>query len=77
MSSTTVATADKPRIITIDDNPAIHDDFYKILATSDDNDQLHDSVSAFFGDSELTSGKESSLQVELDSACKARMDTTK
>ena len=39
-----------PRLLVIDDNPAIHDDFRKIFAASAGNDQLDAAEAALFGD---------------------------
>lgn len=54
------------RILVIDDNQAIHEDFRKVLAQSNDNDQeLADAEAALFGD---TSPVEEVETFEVDSA---------
>jgi signal transduction histidine kinase len=55
------------RILLVDDNPAIHEDFKKILAPSGSggNAPLKDARSAFFGES---APQESSAEYQLDSA---------
>ncbi|MEM9411729.1 MAG: hybrid sensor histidine kinase/response regulator, partial [Planctomycetota bacterium] len=69
MSISTVATKTIPRIITIDDNPSIHEDFQKILSKTGEDEQLSASVAAFFGESESSENVNPlALEVELDSA---------
>ncbi|QDV68148.1 Sporulation kinase E [Rosistilla carotiformis] len=58
----------KPRILVIDDNPAIHDDFHKILISAGDKRDLLDAASAFFGEEEPTPQVSDKLDVQLDSA---------
>ncbi|WP_417730272.1 ATP-binding protein [Rosistilla oblonga] len=58
----------KPRIIVIDDNPAIHDDFHKILVSEGDGQELLDAASAFFGDETPPPTASDKLDVQLDSA---------
>lgn len=53
------------RILLIDDNPAIHEDFRKILNPSRDGDSLVDAEAAFFGEVEDV---DCELQLEIDSA---------
>lgn len=55
-----------PRILVIDDNAAIHEDFKKILVSRDTNKDLSDAASAFFG--EETPENDETVAVELDSA---------
>ncbi|TWU41223.1 Blue-light-activated protein [Novipirellula aureliae] len=57
------------RILIIDDNLAIHEDFRKILVSDDSGADLKNAETAFFGAAEDTSPK---LNVELDSAHQGR-----
>ncbi|EMI52132.1 response regulator [Rhodopirellula sallentina] len=62
---------DKPRILIIDDNPSIHEDFRKILTVDRETQSLADAANAFFGDDEGGSNDIEGgppLEVELDSA---------
>ncbi len=54
------------RILVIDDNPAIHEDFRKILLCDDDEQPLMDAEAAFFGND--APAKTCCLEVELDVA---------
>lgn len=58
----------KPRILVIDDNPAIHDDFRKILIAESNEQELQDAASAFFGDEETHLVATDKLDLELVSA---------
>lgn len=59
----------KPRILAIDDNPSIHEDFRKILINDDDSQELDDVAASFFGEEESSKpGRGSSIDAELDSA---------
>ncbi|QDS87319.1 Sporulation kinase E [Rosistilla ulvae] len=58
----------KPRILVIDDNPAIHDDFQKILVSDADKQELWDAASAFFGEEAEAPVANDKLDVQLDSA---------
>lgn len=53
------------RILVIDDNPSIHDDFRKILVSDGAGEALEDAEAAFFGEANDTG---SQLEVELDTA---------
>ena len=55
----------KRRILVIDDNPAIHDDFRKILVPSTKSRELVDAAEAFFGEPEEY-GRD--MEIELDTA---------
>ncbi|EMI43140.1 response regulator [Rhodopirellula sp. SWK7] len=60
----------KPRILIIDDNPSIHEDFRKILTVDASSQSLAEAANAFFGDDD-DSPEESlqkPLEVDLDSA---------
>lgn len=53
------------RVLVIDDNPAIHEDFRKILTTDSTNEKLAEVEAAFLGESECTGIQ---FEVHLDSA---------
>ncbi|MFK7820255.1 MAG: ATP-binding protein [Planctomycetaceae bacterium] len=57
----------KPRVLVIDDSPAIHEDFRKILVSEAGNSSLNDAATAFFGQEESNSA-EDALEITLDSA---------
>lgn len=57
------------RILVIDDNEAIHDDFKKILTGSAKSTKTSDSYAAFFGEQEATSNE---LSFEVDTASQGR-----
>ena len=57
------------RVLIIDDNPAIHDDFRKILVSDDDPTELANAVEAFFGKKEVVREK---IEVELTSATQGK-----
>ncbi len=57
--------ADNRRILIIDDNPAIHEDFRKILTLDQGGQDLADAEAAFFGEPGDTGPR---LEVEVDSA---------
>lgn len=57
-----------PRLLVIDDNPAIHEDFRKILVSSDDQQDLADAALAFLGDDAGLGSSFPTLEIELDSA---------
>ena len=59
--------SDDRRIIVIDDNEAIHEDFRKILRSSEESEQLNDDEAFLFGDDEKAKSYESQTY-ELDSA---------
>ena len=46
-----MTAAEKRRILIVDDNPAIHEDFRKILAPPKSNDELDALESSLFGES--------------------------
>lgn len=54
------------RVLVIDDNPAIHEDFRKILAPPETGEQLRAAEAAFFGES--TESISIKLELQLDSA---------
>jgi len=58
--------ARRPRILIIDDNVAIHEDFEKILGARESNTELATAASAFFGEDSPESTE--TVEVELDSA---------
>lgn len=58
--------ARRPRILIIDDNVAIHEDFEKILGARESNTELATAASAFFGEESPESTD--TVEVELDSA---------
>lgn len=47
-----MANKERKKILIVDDNPAIHDDFRKILSSDIQNDQLNEAEVAIFGQSE-------------------------
>lgn len=53
------------RVLVIDDNPDIHDDFRKILVAETGDDQLDDLEAAFFGDA---TPHQRATSIQLDSA---------
>ena len=57
------------RVLIIDDNPAIHDDFRKILVSDDDSSELAHAVEAFFGEPEVVRER---IEVELTSATQGK-----
>ncbi len=58
------------RILTIDDNPAIHEDFRKILVDEKNQHELNDAAASFFGvEAPTTSGK---IDADLDSALQGK-----
>lgn len=57
----------KNRVIIIDDNPAIHEDFRKILVTDDSDSELRKAEAAFLGEEYLEASGED-LYIDLDSA---------
>lgn len=57
----------KNRVIIIDDNPAIHEDFRKILVTNDSDKELREAEAAFLGKS-FVEEADNSLSIDLDSA---------
>ena len=52
-----------PRVIIIDDNEAIHDDFAKILAPAKSNPDLDAAEAAFFGEENLDSSPEIGIEL--------------
>ncbi len=63
----TSAPIPKNRVIIIDDNPAIHEDFRKILVTSDSDKELREVEAAFLGKSFVEEPGDD-LYIDLDSA---------
>ncbi len=63
-------TFDRPRIIVIDDNEAIHEDFLKILTNQPDSTQLDEDEAILFGDSMALQAD--GLSFEVDSAFQGR-----
>ncbi|QDU59924.1 Sensor protein FixL [Planctomycetes bacterium Pan216] len=62
-----ISSDDRSRILVIDDNPSIHDDFRKVLAENPQSQDLEDLRAAIFGEThEKTSCKP--RQFEIDSA---------
>lgn len=57
----------KNRVIVIDDNPAIHEDFRKILVTDESDSELRKAEAAFLGE-EYAENSEEDLYIDLDSA---------
>ena len=57
------------RVLIIDDNPAIHDDFRKILVSEEGCSELANAVEAFFGEAEVVSEQ---IEVELTSATQGK-----
>lgn len=57
----------KNRVIIIDDNPAIHEDFRKILVTDDSDSELRKAEAAFLGE-EFAVDSDEDLYIDLDSA---------
>lgn len=60
----------KPRILIIDDNPSIHEDFRKIFTVDASSQSLAEAANAFFGDDDDSSEEslQKPLEVDLDSA---------
>ena len=58
----------KRRILTIDDNRSIHEDYRKVLLQRDSNDQLDATEALLFGDDNVTSPNSVDYQYEIDSA---------
>lgn len=57
----------KNRVIIIDDNPAIHEDFRKILVTNDSDKELREAEAAFLGKA-FVEEADDDLLIDLDSA---------
>ncbi len=59
----------KPRVLIIDDNPSIHEDFKKVLMGRNQSQSLAEAANAIFGDDESSSLPDGdALDIELDSA---------
>jgi diguanylate cyclase (GGDEF)-like protein len=61
-----VSTIDSRRILIVDDNRAIHEDFRKILSTPADEDNLQDLEASLFG--EIAPARHTPIDFRLDSA---------
>lgn len=66
---TKIASDDNRRVLVIDDNPAIHEDFRKILTADKGSEDLAKAVEAFFGEAD-TGHK--GFDVELQSASQGK-----
>lgn len=60
------------RILAIDDNPAIHEDYRKVLAASHAEDDLSDMESLLFGEGETSRSCQRDSGFEIDSAFQGR-----
>src|SRR4051812_33808616 len=61
---------DRRRILVIDDNPAIHEDFRKILVNRASSDELDALETAVFGDTSAVAGN--LVHFDIDSALQGR-----
>jgi len=60
------------RVLAIDDNCAIHEDFRKVLLQRDDNKSLSEAEAALFGDAKADTTEPPPLTYEIDSAMQGK-----